>query len=149
MNLLRSTLPICAGVLLIVPAAIPAGTVDPVPANSPVPSQDSSSKTEKPGKTKHSHVNDFLIRGTIFNEKAFSFPGVQVRFRREGEKKYKWETYTNSRGEFAQRVPQGSNYEILVHVRGCADQTRTIAAIGGGNQENVVFRMEPSARDKK
>ena len=149
MNLLRRTRPIWAGVLFIVLAAIQARTVDPVPANSPDASQDSSAKTEKPGKTKYSHVNDFLIRGTIFNEKALSFPGVPVRFRKEGEKKYKWETYTNSRGEFAQRVPQGSNYEILVHVKGFADQTRTIAAIGGGDEENVVFRMEPSAGDKK
>ena len=36
-----------------------------------------------------------------------------LRLRKDGEKKYKWETSTNSRGEFAVRVPQGSNYENM------------------------------------
>ena len=64
------------------------------------------------------------------------------------EQSYQWETYTNSRGEFALRVPQGSNYEILVHVKGFADQTRTVEAKGGGNEEDVVFRMQPVKGDK-
>ena len=118
------------------------------PAASPAPAQDSSSK-EKPSKKKYSHADDFLIRGTVFNEKALSFPGVELRFRTEGQKKYRWDTYTNSRGEFAVRVPQGAKYEILVHMKGFVDQARTIEAQGGGNEENVVFRMEPIARDKK
>src|ERR1700739_4849876 len=102
------------------------------PAALAGPAQDSSSKIEKPAKKKYSHLNDFLIRGTVFNEKALSFPEVELRLRKEGEKKYKWETHTNSRGQFAVRVPQGSNYEILVHVKGFSDQTRTIEAKGGG-----------------
>lgn len=120
-------------------------------ASSPVPattSRNSSSK-EKPNKKKYSHANDFLIRGTIFNEKALAFPEVELRLRKEGEKKYKWETYTNSRGEFAVRVPEGSNYEILAHVKGFADQTRTVEAKGGGSEESVVFRMQPVTGDAK
>jgi len=111
--------------------------------------QDSSSKADKPNKKKYSHANDFLIRRTVFNEKALSFPGVELRFRKEGQKKYKWETFTNSRGEFAVRVPQGAKYEILVYVKGFASQTRTIEAQGGGNEETVVFRMQPDSGDKK
>ena len=124
--------------LMAAQEAPPAGTVAP----------DSSSK-EKPGKKKYSHANDFLIRGTVFNEKALSFPDVQLRLRKEGEKKYKWETYTNSRGEFAVRVPQGSNYEILVHVKGFTDQAKTVEAKGGGNEETLVFRMQPVTGDAK
>src|SRR6266550_1323706 len=82
-------------------------------------------------------------------EKALSFPDVELRFRKEGQKKYRWETYTNSRGEFAVRVPQGSSYEILVHVKGFADQTRTVDAKGGGNEETVVFRMQPVTGETK
>lgn len=149
MNRLPRTLLVCAVALLLRPTVIPASAAEPAPAISASSSQDSSSKAEKPAKKKYSHVNDFLIRGTVFNEKALSFPGVEVRFRREGQKKYRWETYTNSRGEFAQRVPEGSNYEILVHMKGFADQTRTINAQGGGTEGNVVFRMEPATRDKK
>ena len=118
------------------------------PAAPPAPAQDSSSK-EKPSKKKYSHASDFLIRGTVFNERALSFPDVELRLRKEGEKKYKWETYTNSRGEFAVRVPEGSNYEVLVHVKGFTDQTRTVEAKGGGKEETVVFRMQPVTGDAK
>ena len=135
------------GVLFLAFAALLAAQETP-PAAPTTPAPDSSSK-EKPSKKQYSHANDFLIRGTVFNEKAFSFPDVELRFRKEGQKKYKWQTYTNSRGEFAVRVPQGSNYEILVRVKGFADQTKTVEAKGGGNEENVVFRMLPVTGDAK
>jgi hypothetical protein len=135
--------------VLLLTAAITLTAQDPPPPNSPAQAQDSAAKADKPGKKKYSHADDFLIRGTVFNEKALSFPGVELRFRKEGQKKYRWDAYTNSRGEFAVRVPQGAKYEILVHRKGFVDQARTIDAQGSGNEENVVFRMEPIARDKK
>ena len=101
-----------------------------------------------PSKKKYSHVNDFLIRGTVFNEKALSFPGVELRIRVAGQKKYRWETYTNSRGEFAVRVPQGSEYEMLVHMKGFADQKKSVDAKTGENEQTVVFRMAPMAGGK-
>lgn len=140
---------VCVGLLLLSSGEALAATQQPAPASSSTPEQDSSSTTGKPDKKKYSHTDDFLIRGTVFNEKALSFPGVELRFRQEGKKKYKWETYTNSRGEFAVRVPQGSNYEILVHAKGFADQTRTIEAKGGGSEEAVVFRMQSVKGDNK
>lgn len=136
------------GVLLLTFASSLAGAQEAPPAASGSSAQDSSSK-EKPSKKKYSHSNDFLIHGTVFNEKALSFPDVELRLRKEGEKKYKWETHTNSRGEFAVRVPEGSHYEILVRVKGFADQTRTVEAKGGGNQETLVFRMQPVTGDAK
>ena len=78
----------------------------------------------KQGKTKP--IPSFLIIGTVFNEHALSFPGVQVRIRRAGDKKYTWETYTNSRGEFAVRVPPGYDYEVLVHIKKYKDQTKSV-----------------------
>ena len=148
MNRPRRTQFLCAGVLLAFAASLTAAQKAP-PAALAGPAQDSSSKIEKPAKKKYSHLNDFLIRGTAFNEKALSFPEVALRLRKEGEKKYKWETHTNSRGEFAVRVPQGSNYEILVHVKGFSDQTRAVEAKGGGNEETLVFRMQPITGDTK
>src|SRR4030088_2207501 len=68
-------------------------------------SQPQSSSSSKNGKRKYSHANDFLIRGTVFTDKSLSFPAVQLRIRRAGEKKFRWEDQTNSRGEFAIRVP--------------------------------------------
>lgn len=148
MNRLRTVNFARVGVLLIGLAASLASAQEAPPAAPANPVQDSSSK-DKPSKKKYSHLNDFLIRGTVFNEKALSFPGVELKFRKEGDKKYKWNTYTNSRGEFAVRVPQGLNYEILVHVKGFADQTKMVEAKGGGNEETVVFRMQPVTGDVK
>jgi len=111
-------------------------------------SQPQSSSSARGGKQKYSHANDFLIRGTVFTDKALSFPGVQLRIHRAGEKKFRWEDRTNSRGEFAIRVPQGTQYEMVVHAKGFADQTRTIDARNGSGENNVVFRMEPARRGK-
>jgi hypothetical protein len=126
-------------------------------AQEPVPPPPSSAATRqapavtpsKPAKNKYSHANDFLIRGTVFTDKALSFPGVQLRIRRAGDKKFRWESYTNSRGEFAVRVPQGSDYEIVVHAKGFAEQTRTIDTKSGGNEESMVFQMQPTAGGKE
>jgi hypothetical protein len=117
----------------------PASSAPPAPATAP----------SKPDKTKYSHKNDFLIRGTVFDDKALSAPGVQLRIRRTGDKKFRWESYTNSRGEFAVRVPQGSDYEMVIRAKGFAEQTRNIDAKNGGNEERLVFRMELAAGDKK
>ena len=119
------------------------------PSGGSVPhSQAPAATPSKPGKKRYSHANDFLIRGTVFTDKALSFPGVQLRIRRAGEKKFRWESYTNSRGEFAVRVPQGSDYELVVHVKGFAEQRRTIDTKSGANEETMVFRMQPNAGDQ-
>ena len=80
---------------------------------------------------------------------ALSFPGVELRIRRASEKKFRWESYTNSRGEFAIRVPQGSDYEIVVRSKHFKEQGRTIDTTTGAREENLVFRMEPATGDKK
>ena len=78
----------------------------------------------KSGKTKP--VPRFLIIGTVFDEKALSFPGVRVRVRLAGEKKFKWETYTNERGEFAVRVPPGFDYEVVIRETKYKEQMKTV-----------------------
>ncbi len=122
-------------------------TQEPAPPYS-LARQSPAPASSKPSKKRYSHANDFLIRGTVFNDKALSLPGVQLRIRRAGEKKFHWEQYTNSRGEFAVRVPQGSEYEVVVRVKGFAEQTRAIDAKNGEIQDNVVFRMQPAERGK-
>src|SRR5215470_18003712 len=139
----------CAALLPFALASVLVAMQEATSAPAATSGQDSSSKVDKPAKKKYSHKNDFLIRGTVFNEKALSFPGVELRIRETGKKKYRWETYTNSRGEFAVRVPQGSAYEMLVHAKGFSDQTRTIDAKNGGNEESVVFRLEPVEGGRK
>ena len=119
--------------------------------SAPDLAQSSSSAPAAPSKNaqRYSHANDFLIRGTVFTNHAISFPGVQLRIRRSGEKKFRWEDRTNSRGEFAVRVPQGSQYEMVVRAKGFAEQARTIDAHSGSGQDNVVFRMEPVKGGRK
>jgi hypothetical protein len=74
---------------------------------------------------------------------------VRLRIRRATENKFRWETYTDSRGEFAVRVPQGLQYEMVIHAKNFTDQARTIDARSGlSENNNVVFRMEPAGGKK-
>jgi hypothetical protein len=122
---------------------------EPAPPAPPPPPASHQSASEPPQKQKYSHANDFLIIGTIFDPKGYAFPGVELRIRRSSEKKYRWDSYTNSRGEFAVRVPQGSDYEVVIHAKGFADQTRTLDAKTGISEARIVFHMEPAAGEKK
>jgi hypothetical protein len=125
--------------------------VQPVSPASPVAPSSPPAVTSatKHGKTKYSHAEDFLIIGTVFNDKVLSFAGVQLRVRRAGEKKFHWDTYTNSRGEFAVRVPKGAQYEVALHANGYLDQARTVDATIAGAQERLSIRMEASTGGKK
>ncbi len=142
---------VCTAALSAVPGMASFQTQSPAPApppSAPAP-QTPAVANCKPGKTKHSHANDFLIRGTVFNEKALAFPGVRLRIHRAGEKKIRWETYTNSRGEFAVRVPQGADYEVVVQAKGFVEQKRAIDAKNKENEESMAFRLEPISGGKK
>ncbi len=140
----RCVVALWAAALLVPFAASQAPNQEAAPASQP-----QSSSSANSGKQKYSHANDFLIRGTVFTDKALAFPGVQLRIRRAGDKKFRWEDSSNSRGEFAIRVPQGTQYEMVVHVKSFTDQTRTIDARNGSGQNNVVFRMEQARKGKK
>jgi hypothetical protein len=119
-------------------------------SSSPAPvAQTSRSSSSSSGKRGHSHASDFLVIGTVFTDKAYALPGARIRARRTTEKKFRWETYTNSRGEFALRVPQGNEYEIVVIAKGFADQTGSVSSKSGISEDNVVYRMQPASGDKK
>jgi hypothetical protein len=105
-----------------------------------VASPQTSSSSKSPHR-KYSHQNDFLVHGTVFTEQGLSFPGVELKIRRTDEKKFRWDAYTNSRGEFAVRVPQGTEYEIVVRAKGFTAQTKTVNAKDAGNDDVLVFRM--------
>jgi hypothetical protein len=132
------------------PAQEPAQPSPPAPSAQPVPPV-----SETPAPSSKPHANQgkkplpgFLIIGSVFNEKTLSFPGVQVRVRRAEEKKYRWEAETNARGEFAVRVPDGHEYEVLVYVKNYQGQTRKFSTNNGDIQQRLSFRMEPTAKEK-
>lgn len=131
------------------PSQPPESSSTPAPAPAAQPSQASSSSSSSSSKHGRSHANDFLVIGTVFTDKAYALPGARLRVRRTAEKKFRWETYTNSRGEFALRVPQGGEYEIVVIAKGFADQTNPVSAKSGISEDNVVYRMQPASGGKK
>jgi hypothetical protein len=118
-------------------------------SSSTPPAQPPNSSSSSSSKHGHTHANDFLVVGTVFTDKAYALAGAHLRVRRASEKKFRWETYTNSRGEFALRVPQGDEYEIVVLAKGFADQNGTVSAKSGISEDTVVYRMQPASGGKK
>jgi len=113
----------------------------PPPQANPTAPPSSNPQAQADAK-KGKAIPSFLIIGTVFDEHALSFPGVQVRIRRAGEKKYKWETQTDSRGEFAVRVPPGHDYEVSVHIKKYRDQTKNVDS-KVDVQQRLSIRLEP------
>jgi hypothetical protein len=142
---------ILLGVATIFSCLVPAiaRTQEPAPPTPQAPPASQVPAPEKPQKQKYSHANDFLIIGTVFDPKGYAFPGVELRIRRANEKKYRWDSYTNSRGEFAVRVPQGSDYEMVIHAKGFAEQTRALDAKTGVSEARIVFHMASAEGVKK
>ena len=124
--------------LVMLPMA-PAQQPDPpsAPASPQAPAQESSSTSKHKSK-----IPPFLILGTVFNERALAFPGVEVRIRRKGEKKFRYDTYTNSRGEFAIRVPDGIEYEVVVREKNYKEQAQIVVATMTDVQKRLTFKLE-------
>jgi carboxypeptidase family protein len=112
---------------------------------TPATGQSSPSNSNAKSKSKDKPLPTFLIIGTIFNEKALSFPGVEVWVRRSDEKKFRWRTETNSRGEFAVRVPPGYEYEVAIHMKKYKDQTKTVDS-KADVQQRLSIELEPVAQ---
>lgn len=139
--------------LAVVPIPAPAlrqQVEQPAPAvSTPQTAQPAAgSQAESGSKGKKKAVPRFLITGTVFDERALSFPGVQVRIRRADEKKFRWETYTNSRGEFAVRVPEGFDYEVVVRAKHYQDQSTSVTTNNGDIQQRLSIRLEPVNQGK-
>lgn len=123
-------------------------TQQPAPPTSPPPPA-SGQQTPKspPVDGKGRPIPSFLILGTVFDEKALSLPGVRVRIRRSDEKKFRWETFTNSRGEFAVRVVPGYQYEVAIHMNQYRDQTETVDS-KVDVQQRLSIKLEPLGQSK-
>jgi hypothetical protein len=131
---------------MVTSSRLSAGQEAPAAPEAAKPATTESSSSNK---GKHSHANELLIRGTVFDNRALSLRGATLRIRRTGEKKSHWETQTNSRGEFAIRVPQGSEYEVAAEAKGFATQSHAINGKSGFAEEKVIFHMEPASGGKQ
>ena len=88
-----------------------------------------------------SHVHDFVIFVTVFNDRGFALTGAQARVRRTEEKQFHWEAASDHQGELAIRVPQSAEYEMKIEARGFKTQTRKIDA-QENNRTDLTIRME-------
>ncbi len=60
-----------------------------------------------------------VIFGTVWGPDDHPVYGVKVKIRRKSEKKARWELYSDHNGEFAQRVPAGTqDYVIWADLKG-------------------------------
>jgi len=73
-----------------------------------------SSPSSKPNtRSPYKGVPYAVIFGTVWDSDSRAVYGVHVQLRRSGEKKVRWEAYSDHRGEFAFRVPPGkAQYEL-------------------------------------
>lgn len=77
-----------------------------------------------------------------------AFPGVHLQIRRTNEKKFRWDTYTNSRGEFAIRLPEGQEYEVVVRQKQYKEFSLNIKANSGELQQVLSVRLETMNQEK-
>ena len=94
-----------------------------------------------------SHAHDFLIFATVFTDEGFALPGARVRVRRIDEKKAKWEATSDRRGEFAVRVPEGAEYEMMVEASGFKPEVRKVDA-REESRADLTIRMDKASGGK-
>jgi hypothetical protein len=128
---------------LVLSASLPLRAQEAAQPSAP-PSTASPESTSKqnPGQSAGRHSNDFLVRGTVFTEEGLTLPGAELRIRRSSEKKFRWDTETNSRGNFAVRVKMGADYEVVVRAKGYQEQSLAVDAKTGDRYKDLVFRMQ-------
>jgi hypothetical protein len=65
-----------------------------------------------------------------------------VRIRPKGSQKVRFTTYTNSRGEFAIRVPDGIEYEVVIRQKNYKEQSQAVSANMTEVQKRLSFKLE-------
>jgi hypothetical protein len=97
--------------------------------------------------------NDYaLIFGTVWGPDARPVAGVPIRIRRASEKKFRWERTSDQRGEFAQRVPTGTqDYVIQADIKTSKGQPKPeiTVHVDENERKDVSIRLPavpPSSR---
>jgi hypothetical protein len=84
--------------------------------------------------------DDCIFYATVFTNEGRLLVGAEIHVHPTGKKKPDYEAWSDLRGEFAVRVPNGGDYDILVKADKFITQMRTAHADTG--QQNMVFHME-------
>ncbi len=131
---------------MLIPVAALLALVGLAPSQTvarPAPPGVSQFAADDAQRKKGAHHEDFLVFGTVFAEQGLVLPGAEIRVRRAGERKVRWEARSDRRGEFAVRVPRGARYVLSVRAAGYREQTQKIDA-RTGNRADVVLRLSPA-----
>jgi hypothetical protein len=91
--------------------------------------------------------NDCIFYATVFTNEGRLLAGAEIHVRPTGKKKPDYEAWSDRRGEFAVRVPQGIDYDIEVRAKGFLTQVRKANAQTG--RQDMVFHMEIQPEKKK
>lgn len=110
-----------------------------------VPGHVTARSARIPQSSSNSDKNDYaLIYGTIWGPDDHPVPGVPVKIRRAQDKKAKWELVSNSRGEFAQRVPAGrEDYVVEADIKMPKGQPKpqTQAHIDNDERQDISIHL--------
>jgi Carboxypeptidase regulatory-like domain len=140
---LRASLPLFfCGLLLIASRTVAQEAQPAAPPSQATPAATTPKSESSSDKKKSKRELGYLVTGTVFTENALAFPGVRVQIRRENEKKFRWDTHTNSRGEFATRVPEGQEYEVVIRQKKYKEASRKINASNGELEQRLSIRLE-------
>jgi hypothetical protein len=99
-----------------------------------------------PIQSSHSAKNDYaLIYGTVWGPDNHPVAGVPIKIRRASDKKAKWELVSDRNGEFAQRVPVGTqDYVIQADIKTPKGQPKpeTTVHIEGNERQDVGIHLK-------
>lgn len=92
-------------------------------------------EVKKPSKPEKDYA---LIFGTVWSMDNRPVYGVPIKIRRANEKKAKWELMSDHSGEFAQRVPPGTqDYVIWADIKTPKGQAKPFTTVHVDNNERV------------
>jgi hypothetical protein len=89
-----------------------------------------------------------LLYGNVFTADGHLLYGADVHVYKSGDKHWKWEAASDRRGEFAIRVPPGTDYVVEVKSKGFVTQRQTVTA-NASSRVDMVFHMDPGSDKKK
>lgn len=90
-----------------------------------------------------------LLLGTTFTAEGLSLAGIPVAITRKGDKKPKWRTTSDARGEFAVRLPAGhAVYEVATESKEHENQTQEVE-VQGEESVSIVFRLARKGKENK
>jgi hypothetical protein len=108
----------------------------PIPSPKPLPQQASAAKDYA------------LIIGTVWGPDDRPVAGIPIKIRRATDKKAKWELVSDSRGEFAQRVPAGTqDYVIQANIKTDKGQPKPEITVPIVNNERKDVSLHLTRQD--